>query len=675
MASTLEQAQAAAKQSPQQAVELYNSVLFAQQSDSVSLVDRETALLALAALFERMQDAAALTTLINNSQSFLIAVSKAKSSKLIRTLVDRFNGIPGALQAQINTCKGMLEWARNENREYLRQSLETRLVSLYLDSQMYTEALSLISQLLSELKKLDDRMQLVEVHLLESRVFLALKNLPKSRAALTSARTAANSIYTPPPLQAQLDLQSGTLHSEEGDFETAYSYFFETMEGLNVYANSRAANAGSSSVVDYEQRQLQAFSYMIMCKIMTQQPDDITALFATGKTASKFRDRQVVVALQTVAKAQKQRSLADFEKAMSTFRNELQSDELIHTHLTALYDTLMEQNLVRLIEPYSRVEIAHVAKLIGLPIGMVENKLSQMILDKVFYGILDQGNGCLVVFPEPRHDSTYETTLDTIKSLGNVVESLYTKAAAFYSHAAYVLGNKWNCMPDCVQPETIGTVVDYTWHHNAPASVGYVAHNDYTRIIVVAFRGSADAEDWVQDSEFAFDPWPPHLPGSMVHHGFLSAYQSVAPNVTNIVAQLAARYPSYKMVFTGHSLGGAETVLCAVDMLSQHPELKHRMYIYTYGMPRIGNEVWASSIEALDMPIYRVVYENDLVPHIPFQWLGYMHFSQEVWIHNNQTMLCGKEHEALRCSESVAVGSYSVPDHSQYSLANWKFTV
>ncbi|KAJ2451456.1 26S proteasome regulatory subunit rpn6 [Coemansia sp. RSA 2336] len=429
MASTLEQAQATAKQSPQQAVELYNSVLFAQQSDSVSLVDRETALLALAALFERMQDAAALTALINNSQPFLIAVSKAKSSKLIRTLVDRFNGIPGALQAQINTCKGMLEWARNENREYLRQSLETRLVSLYLDSQMYTEALSLISQLLSELKKLDDRMQLVEVHLLESRVFLALKNLPKSRAALTSARTAANSIYTPPPLQAQLDLQSGTLHSKEGDFETAYSYFFETMEGLNVYANSRTANAGSSSMVDYEQRQLQAFSYMIMCKIMTQQPDDIAALFATGKTASKFRDSQVVAALQMVAKAQKQRSLADFEKAMSTFRNELQSDELMHTHLTALYDTLMEQNLIRLIEPYSRVEIAHVAKLIGLPIGVVENKLSQMILDKVFYGILDQGNGCLVVFPEPKHDSTYETTLDTIKSLGNVVESLYTKAA------------------------------------------------------------------------------------------------------------------------------------------------------------------------------------------------------------------------------------------------------
>ncbi|KAJ2591984.1 26S proteasome regulatory subunit rpn6 [Coemansia sp. RSA 1722] len=434
----LEQAHALAKEAPQQAVEIYASLLHADQTSDTTIAERETALLSLAALFERMQDAAALTNLINGSQKYLVTVSKAKSSKLIRTLVDRFDGIQGGLQPQIATCQGMVEWAKSENREYLRQALETRLVSLYLESRMYTEALELISRLLSELKRLDDKMQLVEVHLLESRVYMAVKNLAKSRAALTSARTGANSIYTPPPLQAQLDLQSGTLHAEEGDFKTAYSYFFETMEGLAAYVNPKSAAASSdapfssSSAISSaasEQRQLQAFAYMILCKIMLQQPDEITGLLATGKTAAKFRDQLVVVALQAIAKAQKQRSLADFEKALSEYRSSLQSDELIRSHLTALYDTLLEQNLVRLIEPYSRVEISHIASLIGLPISVVENKMSQMILDDVLHGILDQGNGCLVIFPEPKSNTTYETTLETIKSLGNVVESLYAKAA------------------------------------------------------------------------------------------------------------------------------------------------------------------------------------------------------------------------------------------------------
>lgn len=67
------------------------------------------------------------------------------------------------------------------------------------------------SQLLQELKKMDDKALLVEVQLLESKTYHALSNLPKARAALTSARTTANAIYCPPKLQAALDMQSGQI--------------------------------------------------------------------------------------------------------------------------------------------------------------------------------------------------------------------------------------------------------------------------------------------------------------------------------------------------------------------------------------------------------------------------------------------------------------------------------
>nr|MBE5727094.1 regulatory particle non-ATPase 6 [Cucujiformia] len=225
--------------------------------------------------------------------------------------------------------KDCIEWAKDERRTFLRQSLESRLVALYFDTGMFPEALTLGSTLLKELKKLDDKNLLVEVQLLESKTYHALSNLPKARAALTSARTTANSIYCPPKMQAALDLQSGILHAaDEKDFKTAYSYFYEAFEGFDSVESPKA---------------LVALKYMLLSKIMLNNPEEVQQI-VSGKLAIKYAGRDID-AMKAVAQASHKRSLADFQLAVKEFKHELEDDVIVRAHLGTLYDNMLEQNL------------------------------------------------------------------------------------------------------------------------------------------------------------------------------------------------------------------------------------------------------------------------------------------------------------------------------------------
>lgn len=67
-----------------------------------------------------------------------------------------------------------------------------------------------------------------------------------------------------------------------------------------------------------------------------------------------------------------------------------------------------------------------------------------------------------------------------------------------------------------------------------------------------------------------------------VHTGFLYAYNVVASTVLKTVKAQAAAYPSYTIVVTGHSLGGAVASLAAISIKSALPNSS--LKLYTFGM-------------------------------------------------------------------------------------------
>lgn len=51
---------------------------------------------------------------------------------------------------QLEVCKEQVQWAQSEKRTFLRQRIEIRLATLYLETRDYTAAITLIGKLLTE---------------------------------------------------------------------------------------------------------------------------------------------------------------------------------------------------------------------------------------------------------------------------------------------------------------------------------------------------------------------------------------------------------------------------------------------------------------------------------------------------------------------------------------------
>ena len=89
---------------------------------------------------------------------------------------------------------------------------------------------------------------------------------------------------------------------------------------------------------------------------------------------------------------------------------------------------LDQQNLVLIFLFNICFQVKFVAEKIDLPEPEVEKKLSQMILDKKFQGILDQETRVLIIFEASERDETYDNVIETVGAMSKVVDRLYQAA-------------------------------------------------------------------------------------------------------------------------------------------------------------------------------------------------------------------------------------------------------
>lgn len=138
----------------------------------------------------------------------------------------------------------------------------------------------------------------------------------------------------------------------------------------------------------------------------------------------------------------------------------------------------------------------------------------------------------------------------------------------------------------------------------------------------ITFRGTDSDADWRLDMRF----WQREIPYDntstkiRVHSGFISAYKS--ENVRNKIHTFI-KPDICNIQITGHSLGAALAVLCAVDLQYNFPDKDYEVVLF--GCPRVGNAAFARSYNHRVFNTIRVVSGNDIVTKLPPAIFGYRH--------------------------------------------------
>jgi len=184
----------------------------------------------------------------------------------------------------------------------------------------------------------------------------------------------------------------------------------------------------------------------------------------------------------------------------------------------------------------------------------------------------------------------------------------------------------WTCAT-CDDGITVDSVVE------ADGGRALVGYDSGQSALFVAYRGSSDIQNWIDNIDAFFTAPYNELSDVKVEAGFWDEYTSLSGGVKEALASAATAHGTHDVVVTGHSSGGSCATLLAFDIARGATDLTGFSVksVITFGSPRVGNSEFVSAHAGYGLNSVRVTHYHDIVPHVPEEFMGYRHVVSEVW--------------------------------------------
>jgi len=237
--------------------------------------------------------------------------------------------------------------------------------------------------------------------------------------------------------------------------------------------------------------------------------------------------------------------------------------------------------------------------------------------------------------------------------------------------STYCISNytNWNCITcdKSIIPEYI------VEHKGIRAIQGY---DTKTNTIFTAFRGSSNIQNWIDNIQISkISPYNDET--ISVEKGFYTAYTYIKLELFKNLDILCEKYSTNELIIAGHSLGGALATLTSYNIMCDYSKY-NIVSIFTFGSPRVGNKYFVESFNHYNISSYRITHYHDVVPHLPEEFIGYLHVPNEIW-YNEDNSYYNKCYdyniqEDNKCSNTCSpLQCTSIQDHLYYlnvSLGN-----
>ncbi|CAH1758368.1 5483_t:CDS:10 [Entrophospora sp. SA101] len=303
------------------------------------------------------------------------AVTRNYSERSINNILDFISSSQDMtfMEEFYSTTLNALEEAKNE-RLWVKTNL--KLAKLWLDRKEYNRLNKILRQLHASCQKddgTDDQRKgthLLEIFALEIQMYTETKNNKKLKALYQQCLHVKSAIPHP-RIMGVIRECGGKMHMGEKEWFKAQTDFFESFKNYD--------EAGSP-------QRIQVLKYLVLANMLNESQIDP---FDSQET-KPYKHKNEIVAMVNLVTAYQRKEIREFEKILRENRATIMDDPFIRTYIDDVLKNIRTQVLLRLIKPYTRIEIPFVSKQLNIPAQDVEDLLVGLVLDNKIVGRIDQ---------------------------------------------------------------------------------------------------------------------------------------------------------------------------------------------------------------------------------------------------------------------------------------------